>query len=730
MNKKIILGSTIGFLTLTTIGLASAKFFNNPIINEAKAYNGYTITIGGTDGQWFNNTESILKTDQNKNNVTFLTNGVNYDSINNYLTLSVPEEADRQADSYNIINKTVINQIEEVKIYGVGTFEVDSGYFEYNTAEGKYFQTTFDEDYTISQTSSDDTTPLVYDFSGIKQNFFLVRNAGETTATISKIVITFGTDACEPAPSRFKVVDGLIYAVHDDYASIAGTTNNDSYHDVEATIDGLPVRSIDPYAFKNASNLLYRLRNVPSTLVEIGESAFENAVGFVGFSDSSDNQVLSQFTYIGDRAFKNTKFAEVNFCETTESLYEENSCLSNASYLGEDAFESTIADHNIFLSVDCGTQSIDAIKNAFGEMTDLITHIKLDLSIYNTAEKVNDLVEDLHSLPNLVFIGDLDDTPTTTEGLFTAGGFLFENREFDNDNDILTNTVVGAYLICSPLKYCFTDTAGDDVTFDGFYPISTNENPTFHSFYYYFSHNFGEDALTIKEYSYEEPIFEKTQFVGIASNAFENCLTLNSINLAYYTYVDLESNAFNGCSNLKAITIYQNHLEGNRLSPEPYKEIMHICANTFAGVENLEYFGLPRAIVHPDANYEGMEHILKKEGLKVGIESFARTITEKQLAKISPSLKDSFIFGISEDPDYGIINYIKDLDALYSQSEYQGDASVLTMRRSYKAIKEMTDSKSEAYGITLYHDTTKKESYEIYPVNSTDIYGTGPKTSE
>ena len=328
MKKKLLilsLSSALMVGALATVLFASKK--DNSF--RAKSDDDYwTISFDGLDvmgeiGGSHRDGDVVLKTDQNKNNVSFHYedcyarefNAVNYLEVNN--------------DGGYIANTTELRSMASITVYVAGTFRVEWGFVKDGGGDVQYEGSV--EKYVSFQNWE-------FEFEGTYPNYFKITNLDDVSRQLNDFVIKMDKE-CKSSVSPYVFKSGLRYMKHGSYAECMGLAGSPlSTVSIDSEVDDLPVTKIADEAFRGDANITSL--TLPNTLLDIGTSAFLDCENIGAIT------IPKSVTTIRPNAFENTSSCATLSFESggTEALSIGRAAFYGCGHTGVLTLPSRVCD--------------------------------------------------------------------------------------------------------------------------------------------------------------------------------------------------------------------------------------------------------------------------------------------------------------------------------------------------------------------------------------------------
>ena len=263
MKKKfLIVGLStlvLGVTAALTVGIGKKGFS----AKQTKGDDDYwTISFDALDlvgelGTPYKSGDTVLKTDQNKNDVSFHYdncyarefNGTNYLEVN---------------DGGYVANTTEIRGMVSLTVLQMGEFDVEWGFVK----EAGVVQ------YVASTSVYRSNIQTTYEFEGTAPNYFRFTNHDGTSRQLTNFVIKMDKK-CESSVSPYAVKSGLSFMKHESYAECIGFFGSpQSSVVIPNEVESLPVTKIADRAFYREAGITSLV--LPNTLKIVGTSAFQD----------------------------------------------------------------------------------------------------------------------------------------------------------------------------------------------------------------------------------------------------------------------------------------------------------------------------------------------------------------------------------------------------------------------------------------------------------------------
>ena len=264
MKKKLLIFGLSSFLVLGTASIA-LLLTNRDNLFKAKSTGDYwTLSFDGEDvvgelvsqgSTSYKSGESIVKTDQNKNNVVLQYASCNAYNFNDTKYLNVAENG-------SLANISEIRGMVSLSVQQFGTFRVEWGFEE----EAGVIQ------YVDSVEIYQGNNTYDYDFGGSNPNYFRITNLDAQARQLTNFVISMDK-SCTHTESPYVIQGGVKYTKHGTYAECLGFAGASAATlNIANEIGGLPVTQIADSAFQGDKTITSL--TLPDTLQVIRPNAF------------------------------------------------------------------------------------------------------------------------------------------------------------------------------------------------------------------------------------------------------------------------------------------------------------------------------------------------------------------------------------------------------------------------------------------------------------------------
>ena len=264
MKKKLLILSLSSAVALGVVASAVLFSQNNKSLDVRSVDDYWTISFDALDvmgsiGGAYRSGDVVLKTDQNKNDVTFHYEDCYAREFNETNYLEVNKE-----DGY-FANVTELRSMASINFYAAGTFKIEWGFVK--DGEGNIQYESSVEEYISFQH---------YEciFEGTYPNYFKISNLDEVSRQLTDFVVKMDK-SCQSSSSPYVFKSGVKYVKHETYAECLGFASGSlTSLSIAAEVDDLPVTKIADEAFKEDTTITSV--SLPSSLIEIGDEAFRD----------------------------------------------------------------------------------------------------------------------------------------------------------------------------------------------------------------------------------------------------------------------------------------------------------------------------------------------------------------------------------------------------------------------------------------------------------------------
>lgn len=286
MKKKALILSLTSALMLGTVSAVLLGTKNPDLFGVKSEDDFWSISFDALDlvgelGGDFKSDNVVLKTDQNKNNVTF-----HYDQCYAY-EFSGTNYLEVKPNGY-VANTTELRGMLSLRVMVYAQCKVEWGFVKVGD----------EVQYESSVEFYESNSYHEIDFEGTKPNYFKITNVDTVNRQFTNFTIKMDKE-CKSSVSPYAVANGVKYVKNDTYAEAVGFVGSSlSTLNIVSEVGGLPVTKIREEAFKGDEAITSL--TLPNSLIEIGEQAFKNCTKIGAIS------IPKSVRTIGGQAFENT----------------------------------------------------------------------------------------------------------------------------------------------------------------------------------------------------------------------------------------------------------------------------------------------------------------------------------------------------------------------------------------------------------------------------------------
>lgn len=326
MKKKILILSLASGLTLGAVASTLLINKNGGFFGAKSEDDFWSISFDGLDlvkelDGAAKTSDVVLKTDQNKNDVTF-----HYENCSAY-ELNGTNYFNVQAGG-SLANTTELRGMTSFHVQAMGEFKLEWGFAE---VDDKIF-------YESSVTFYEGNNVYEFDFEGTKPNYFKITNVDTAKRQLAYFEIKMDKE-CKSSSSPYVYDSGLKFKKSDSYVTCLGFAGTSlSTLNIPSEVDGLPVKAIGDNAFKGDADITSL--TLPNSLLDIGTSAFQDCENIGAIT------IPKSVTTIRPNAFENTTNCTTLSFESggTETLSLGRAAFYSCGHTGVLTLPSRVSD--------------------------------------------------------------------------------------------------------------------------------------------------------------------------------------------------------------------------------------------------------------------------------------------------------------------------------------------------------------------------------------------------
>lgn len=389
------------------------------------------------------------------------------------------------------------------------------------------------------------------------------------------------------------------------------------------------VSKIGSSSFSSCSSLRTVLIANDSSIQTIEESAFENLsrLTYFGLEENYDStssatilNIPDTLEIIGDKAFRNIKFTQINFGNASilnqigENAFSGNTSLTNIRFpkslvtIGKSAFSGNTALANVYFTDDSLLRYVgkDAFSNCpfitnAGDQRIMVAKVLYAISSSDQKEKVITLDSSILAIAEEVFSKCEVETLNLNEGLEVIGNGAFLNCSSLKNVSIPNSVIVignNAFQNCSAMQNL---NFGNVVSAS----LQTIGNYAFNNVYEVLNINLPNNVTTIGNNAFACTssyvsgsvrgnakltsfiINASSQLQTIGENAFSGQVSLTDINIPNQVN-ELHNSAFYNCASLRNITIDKENSKIERFGTSVFENSGITNINIPASTKTIE----------------------------------------------------------------------------------------------------------------------------------------------